>query len=348
VQDVKLIAWGQDAYFYNRAIIGSDYIFEADNPHVIYNYLIVDSSFTLEVLAGAKIYLHPGAFILVYNSASLKVKGTAENPVTFEGDRLEDYYKTLSGQWNRIWLYAGSVNNEIEYTIIKNGQVGIQVDTVGNSTNPTLKMSNTTITNMEGIGLLAQGSKVEAANCVIANCGSYSVTLSLGGSYDFRHCTIGNYWTRFQKTSGLLLNNYYVDTADNRQNRPLEKAYFGNCVIYGENDEEITLDPSPDNVNFNYTFDHCLLKTKLDINDPAHYINSIKNQEPWFMDPTVGNYEPDSTLSSVINKGSIEIINSANGFDLTKDILQRNRTLDDAPDLGAYEFQVPEKRKFRK
>lgn len=345
IQDIKLIAWGQDAHFYNRAIIGSDYVFEADKPHVIYNYLIVDSLNTLEIQAGARIHLHPGAFILVYNSASLKINGTADNPVIIEGDRLEDYYKTLSGQWDRIWLYAGSVNNEIEYAIIKNGQIGIQVDTLGNSTNPTLKMSNTQIYNMEGIGLLAQGSSVEAANCVISNCGSYTVALTLGGTYDFRHCTIGNYWTRFQKNSGLLLNNYYIDIKKNRQNRPLEKAYFGNCIIYGENEDEVTLDPSPDNVNFNYTFDHCLIKTKLDINDPVHYISSIRNQEPWFMDPVTANYEPDSTLSSVINKGSVEIINAASGFDLTKDILQRSRIQDEAPDLGAYEFQIPETRR---
>lgn len=345
IQDVKLIAWGQDAYFYNRGIISSDYVFEADKPHVIYNYLVVDSLYTLEVLAGARIHLHPGAFILVYNSASLKIRGTAENPVVIEGDRLEDYYKELPGQWGRIWLYAGSINNEIDYAIIKNGETGIQVDTVGNSTNPTLKLTNSIIYNMSGAGILAQGTTIEAANSVIANCGSYALALTLGGSYDFRHCTIGNYWNYFQKNSGLILNNYYIDVNENRQNRPLEKAYFGNCVIYGENDEELTLDKSPDNITFNYTFDHCLIKTELNVSD-EHYINPVKNQEPWFRDPYKGNFEPDSTLSSVINKGSLEVVNGS-PIILTHDILQRSRTSDEAPDLGAYEFQVPETRQKR-
>lgn len=342
VQDVKLVAWGQDAYFYNRAVIGSDYVFEADKPHVIYNFLIVDSLYTLEVLAGAKIHMHPGAFILVYNSASLKIKGTAENPVIIEGDRMEDYYKTLPGQWGRIWLYAGSINNEIDYAIIRNGETGIQADTLGNSTNPTLKISNSMIYNMTGIGILGQGTNIQAANCVISNCGSYAVALTLGGSYDFRHCTIGNYWNNFQRYSGLVLNNYYIDINQNEQARPLEKAYFGNCVIYGETEEELTLDKSPSAAAFNYTFDHCLLRTQLDITDQAHFLSCIKNQEPWFRDPYIAELQPDSTLSSVIDRGSIEIINSSS-IDLARDILNKSRISDTAPDLGAYEFEPPVK-----
>jgi len=337
IQDVKLVAWGQDAYFYNNVIIGSDYVFAADKPHVIYKRLAVDSLCTLRVMAGAHINLHPGAFILIYNSATLKVEGTAENPVIIEGDRLEDDYKTLPGQWSGIWLYAGSVNNEINYAIIRNGETGIQVDTVGNSTNPTLRITNSMIYNMSNYGLLAQGTKLEASNCVIANCGSYALALTLGGSYDFRHCTIGNYWNNFQRYSGLVLNNYYYDVDQNEQVRPLAKAYFGNCVIYGENENELTLDASSTGGTFNYSFDHCLLKTSLPINDPDHFTNCLVNQEPWFKEPLTAAFEPDSTLSAVINKGSMQVINTSL-FDLTKDLKGKSRISDTAPDLGAFEY----------
>lgn len=335
-QDVKLIAWGQDAYFYNKAIITSNHIFKADKPHVIYNYLIVDSLRTLEIEAGARVHMHPGAFLLVYHSASLKVKGTAENPVIIEGDRLEDYYKTLPGQWGRIWLYAGSVNNEIDHAIIRNGEVGIQVDTVGNSTASTLRLTNSRIQNMTNVGLLAQGSRVEVSNCVISNCGSFTVALSLGGSYDFRHTTIGDYWENFQKNSGLLLNNYYVDVTGKQQARPLEKAYFGNCIIYGENNEVLNFDKSPSATAFNYFFDHCLIRTPQGLNDNEHFRNSIKNQDPYFKDPLKFEYQLDSTLSAAINKGTLEILN-ASPVDITRDITGTSR-ITDAPDLGAYEF----------
>lgn len=348
-QDVKLIAWGQDAYFYNRALIASDYVFENDKPHVIYNYLIVDSLMTLEIQAGARVHMHAGAMLIVYTSASLKITGTAEQPVIIEGDRLEDYYKDIPGQWDRIWLYPGSVDNEIDYAIIRNGETGIQVDTLGNSVNPTLRIKNSMIYNMTGIGLLAQGTSIEAANCVIANCGSYAVALTLGGNYDFRHCTIGNYWRNFQRLSGLALNNYYIDVNDNEQLRPLENAYFGNCLIYGETRDELTLDKAAGSAAFNYTFDHCIIKTELNVSNSANFINTTRNVEPWFRDPYKAEFQPDSTLSSVINKGSPDVVTHAL-FDITKDIDQNSRISDEAPDVGAYEFILPEpgrKKSFR-
>ncbi|HLN52626.1 MAG TPA: hypothetical protein VK212_02890 [Lentimicrobium sp.] len=336
-QDVKLVAWGQDAHFYYRGLISSDYVFEADKPHVIYDILFVDSLSTLEVNAGARIYLHPGAIIVINSTASLKIRGTADAPVIIEGDRMEDAFKDMTGQWDRIWLYPGSINNEIDYAIIRNGDVGLQVDTVGNSSNPTLRISNSMIYNMKETGLLAQGTTIDAANCVFANSGSFALALTLGGSYDFRHCTIANYWQNFQEYSGLMLNNYYIDVNQNIQVRDLEKAYFGNCVVYGYQDDELYLDKAPSGGTFNYTFDHCLLKTTLDISDPAHYLNTLKNNEPWFRDPELYEFEPDSTLSSVINAGSIEVVNSS-FFDITKDIRQKSRIDDAAPDIGAYEF----------
>ena len=57
--------------------------------------------------------------------------------MTFQGDRLEEWYRNLPGQWDRIWILPGSFDNEINYTIIKNGNIGIQVDTIANN-NPTL------------------------------------------------------------------------------------------------------------------------------------------------------------------------------------------------------------------
>lgn len=347
VQDVKLIAWGQDAHFYNRAIIGSDYVFEADKPHVIYNYLIVDSLYTLEIMAGAQVHLHAGAMLVVYNSGSLKVRGTKDNPVVFQGDRLEDNFKELPGQWGRIWLYPGSINNEIDWAIIKNGETGIQVDTTGNSTNPTLRISNSQIYNMTGIGLLAQGTTIEAANLVIGNCGSYTLALTLGGSYDFRHCTFANYWNNYQRQNGMILNNYYFDVNKNEQPRALEKAYFGNCIIYGQHNDELTLDKSKSSVAFNYLFDHCLIKTTLNTSNSENYIQTIKNQEPWFRDPQKFQYQPDSTISSVINKGSLDVINMSQ-FNLTLDLEGNSRVNDAAPDLGAYEFiETPTLRKRR-
>ncbi len=60
----------------------------------------------------------------------IKVNGTLGNEVTFQGDRLDSWYKELPGQWDRIWLMPGSIDNEFNYAIIRNGNIGIHADTV--------------------------------------------------------------------------------------------------------------------------------------------------------------------------------------------------------------------------
>ena len=200
---------------------------------------------------------------------------------------------------------------------------------------------------MSYTGILGQGTTIEAANCVIGNCGNSSVALTLGGKYDFRNCTIGNYWNRsFRRGTAVVLNNYYIDTTNTVNLRPLEMAYFGNCVIYGDKSEEITIDQYKNEGVLNYKFDHCLLKTELNITDAEKFPNSLKNQNPWFKDPSISAFQPDSTLSSVINKGSISIL-SPFFINLNQDIKGNLRTADAAPDLGAYEFQEGEVRRKR-
>ena len=54
---------------------------------------------------------------------TIKINGTLGNEVTFQGDRLDSWYKDIPGQWDRIWLMPGSINNEINYAIIKNGNI---------------------------------------------------------------------------------------------------------------------------------------------------------------------------------------------------------------------------------
>lgn len=341
LQDVKLVAWGQDAYFYTNAIVASDYTFNNDKPHVIYGFLAVDSLYTLTINAGAKLHFHRGSFMLVYRDATLKVMGTPEEPVVFQSDRLEMYYRDLPGQWGHpqtgvcIYLYPGSVNNEIHYAEIKNGIVGIQADTTGNSPNPTLKLYNSLIRNMSGVGLLARGTHIEAGNTVIANCGESAIAILYGGEYDFRHMTIGNYWNRSARQSAsVFINNYYMFEGS-EISRNLTRAYFGNSIIYGNLHDELELDAGTGGA-FNYTFDHCFIRTRIPVGSNPNFISVTANEDPLFIDTSIHNLIPD-TLSPVMNIGSLGVINNAL-FNLTFDIKRVNRTTDAGPDLGAYEF----------
>ena len=134
VQKIQLVAWGQDAYYHtpDQSLLltdGSIFHFsyahcktpwKNDKPHVLYGYVVVDSDSTLVIQENTRIYLHKNAILWVYQDGTLNVNGTYGNPVTFQGDRLEQYYKDKPGQWGKIWLSAGSKNNEINYAIIKN------------------------------------------------------------------------------------------------------------------------------------------------------------------------------------------------------------------------------------
>ncbi len=340
VQDIDLVAYGQNAHFYTNAVYQMDGIWENDRPHVVYGFVIVDSSYSLTIRPGARVYFHKDAVLAVANEATLKVEGTCEEPVSFQGDRLEEDYQELPGQWGTIWLTAGSRNNEIDHAIIKNAVIGIRVDTLGNSIQPTLKLSNTQILNMTGYGLQALGSEVVAANCVFANCGESAVFLGIGGTYDFRHCTIGNYYPyTARQTASLVMTNYYLLLNDMGQvtdtiARDLSQAFFGNCIVYGNKTEEITMARTP-RAEFNYLFDHCLLRTTK-TSDPL-IIGSIFNEDPLFTDPTSNDYTLDTVLSPAVNAGWMEIINSSL-INLVNDLNNNNRTLDAAPDLGAYEL----------
>jgi hypothetical protein len=217
----------------------------------------------------------------------------------------------------------------INYAVIKNGSIGIQVDTVANL-NPTLKLDNTIIENMSVAGIFAQGSKIVATNAVITNCGQYAVVLSIGGYYEFLHSTIGNYWDyNLRQTPSLVLNNYYKDLNEVVHYRPLLKAYFGNCIIYGNNEEEILLDGNP-NSTFNFEFDHCLLKTKNNSSNINNYKNCLINQNPQFKNTEINNLNLMQNSPSIAN-GSVNI-----GILVPLDLNGNIRP--QIPSIGAYEF----------
>lgn len=349
-QDVDLVAWGQDAYFHTAnatgiIVDGSDTIkfpyhqldcsqpWENDKPHVIYGYAIVDPGQTLTINAGCEVYLHKNSGILVGNpfieqsGGTIKVNGALGNEVTFQGDRLDSWYRNLPGQWDRIWLMPGSINNEFNYAIIRNGNIGIHADTVANH-NPTVKVNNTIIENMSSIGILGQGANITATNTIISKCGQYAVACNIGGTYNFTHCTFANYWDyNHRNTPSILLNNFYEGADGNVYVRNLDAANFTNCIIDGSLSTEVSFQKQ-ELGTFNYTFDHCMLKIDPDEDTSTdHYINSIINESVNFEDKENGNYHLDEK-SPAIDAGKYTFI---------LDDIEGN--IRNTPDLGAYEFQ---------
>ena len=340
LQDVKLVAWGQDAHFihpnyttpeglaYHR--ISEDTEWTADLPYVVYGLAVVDPDVTLSVREGARIHFHNNASLVCQPRSTLRVEGTAEQPVVFQGDRLEAFYQEQPGQWGRIWLRHTSKDHLIEHAIIKNASVGLHIDSIGSTTEPTLRIRNTVIRNMSFAGLFAQGSHVVAENLAVSNIGEYALLLTLGGRYDFRHTTVANYYRiDIRNTPSLVLNDYYIDQDGNLQHRPFDEVFLGNTIIYGNNQEEIVFDLHEEDFTA-YTFDHCLIRTQMDTSSPS-FINTLVNQDPLFNDNQLHDFRLTED-SPAIGAGNPDIAS-----EIPYDLLGNDRT--QRTDIGALQYE---------
>jgi hypothetical protein len=338
-QDVDLVAWGQDFKLIKRLKLKNT-TWTNEKPYLIYNYAYVDSLATLTIEPGTKIYFHKDAGL--YVKGKVVAKGTVENPIIMHGDRLESVYANVPDQWNGVLLYSGSMNNEFSNVEIKNANIGLQVGNIENEGFATVKLNNTKIQNMAYAGIFAMKSEIVADNCLITNCGFYAVALLVGGSYEFTHSTIANYWGGYglksRATPSLQIQNYVIINKD----KPayvgdLSKANFGNCIIAGNtiDGNELLLGKRADAL-FNYKFDRCLLQVAdtFKTSNADHYINILKGVDPKFVDPYKKfNFELD-TLSPAKDAGKLTI-----GRLVPTDLKGRDRLLDKGPDLGAYERQ---------
>ena len=352
-QDVDLVAWGQNAHFIvaNRYLsdnfplyalldtaLNASFTWDSLLPYVIYGYLVIDSTQTLTIDPGCKIHFNTGGGLWIYKGGNLNVNGNIDHPVTFQGIRREASFAEEPGQWDRIWLNNGSVS-KINYAIIKNGFVGLQCDVFPEPAAPdNLLLSNTIIKNMTGFGLLAYDFTIKGWNNVMANCGSYCCALTAGGSYEFLHCTMANYWNFSQRSTPAVYVNNYLIKQSVAEVHDLVKADFKNCIIAGNMDDELKVDSISGGL-INYFFDHCLIKaTETPTSNTSHYSPlTCRNCNPAFVDSDNNNYELESG-SQALNYGDILfVIPDTTNVDIKG--FQRPSSLNPLPDLGAYEKQ---------
>ena len=347
-QVVNLLAFGQNVHLLNDSVIDSQ-TWTNNKPYVIINSMALNENETLNIEKGTKIYSHRDSRIIILGT--LNVNGTFDEPVTFNADRLNghssiffendstDNYEDVAGQWGGIWLTKLSKNNYINFAEVKNAVIGIQVDSTGQANTYQLRIHNSKIEHHSYAAISATGSSIFASNCLLTDCGYYDLALTRGGYYEFYHTTIGNYWSGPRQSPAIYINNYfqYDGTV---YIYSLQKAYFGNCIVWGTNDTEIGIEQHEASDVFNYTFKNSLIKvnSESDINtfDTEHFINTINNNDPLFTDYN----EFDFTLqeeSPAINFGAIDIINLYPSY-LNKDLNNNLRTSNDAPDCGCYEF----------
>ena len=307
-QHVKLVAYGQNAYFHRADYIETNTTWATDKPHVIIPAVraslspdafgvLVKRDVTLTIPKGARIYCHAGAYLQVNGTlrvnddfapgtgATDTVKATNPNIVRFTGDRFEPEYDA-PGQWGGIVFTETSRNNSIRYTEIKNATFGaLLLNPNALTPHPSLALSNTVIRNISGsnlsfanttasagAGVLSYSGDLTAVNCLFTNCGEYAVAGVGGGVYDFNFCTFANYTPAFRReTASLSFTN--EKATDARAKLPLTVT-LRNSIVWGSNLGPGTID---DELYFkNYTdpgytvsISNSLLRTKAYTSTPV-------------------------------------------------------------------------------
>ncbi|KGO90844.1 hypothetical protein [Flavobacterium suncheonense] len=327
---------------------GDEYHWTNDKPYVIYGYAAVPTGETLTIDPGAKIHFHANSGLIVGNGATISAIGAlstydtdgtilVDNEITFESDRLEPDFSDIAGQWGTIWMSEGSTGN-FDHNTIKNATVGLLIEHNAG----TINIDNTQIYNCTNYGILAKTGTINGQNIVINNCGQAGLACSLGGDYNFTHCTFANYWPRPNQTP-VYIDNGTTDFPVN-----LTAANFTNCIIYGSSSYGISLKKlNNSGITFNYNFRNCLIKF-FDFgqfqNNPLYPIANTADYPGCIIAKTSMTNKPDF-LNPQNNKLQIGEDSAAKGTADpataagTKDILGNDRTAT-SWDMGAYNFII--------
>lgn len=282
-----------------RFLEDDELTFTNEKPYVIYGYVGVNAGQTLTMEAGARVHFHTDSGLIVTTDGTLNINGgystdqeILENEVILEGDRLEPLFSDVPGQWGTIWLFNGSTNNTINNATIKNATIGILSEGNQNAVNAKLTITNSQVYNISSFGILGRATSITAENLVINNCGQSSFAGTVGGKYNFTHCTIANYWnSSFRQFPALLLNDYVEDASGETETNNLTEANFNNCIIYGNDNPELFLDDRGS--AFSYKFTNCLIRFSdanlegtgnYNFDDLAFYDGNIFNENPDFED----------------------------------------------------------------
>ena len=361
-QLVKVLSYGQNAYFHDAERIRRNTTWRADKPHVIYNSVLVERGATLTIEAGARIYSHAGSFLVVQGrllcnpafQPTGELKPEDRNFVRFQGDRREEQYREVPGQWGGIQFDTLSRDNVVRFTEIKNSNYGLFFFNRRNyQPHPNVLVENSLFHNIstinsglgvEGAALLGVYGDFVVRNTLITNCEQYAL-FCIGNVNQLDYVTVANYPRLLHdKPSVLLAPSIEINRVPTPAVAP--RLAMRNSIVWGTNKDGNELafangDLYPSTINIS----NSVLKTKE--YDNIGTLGQRKNSN--ILNPTEGpaylfkstpirfrgktlDFQLD-TLSPASNKGL-----PLPG--LTRDLLNRPRN-SATPDIGAYERANP-------
>ncbi len=330
---VQLQVYGQNANFLRNRVITGNVVWANNLPYVILGSIRVDTTATLTIQPGCKIYAHADAPFIV--DGTLTVNGTQASKVFFTGDRLDEGYKDLPASWPGLYFRGSSKNNVLTYAVVKNAYQAIVTEKPTINANPKVILHQCIVDNAYDAGIYCVNSSLQADNSLISNCGS-NIILSYGGVYNFTHCTVAAYSNNYLNHKNPVLNvNNFSQQPGGTLTAGLN-AVFRNNIFWGDNGlvtNEVVVNKQGANP-FTVLFEKNIYRA---LTDPANSTLSgnIKNADPAFDSINVNKSIFDfrvtkNAFAPGINTGVLT------GF--LKDLDNKNRNMG-IPDMGCYEKQ---------
>jgi hypothetical protein len=278
-RSVVLTADGVDVTQLRGVTVDEHIHLTSEYPYQIFDSLVVAEGVTLTIEAGATLYFHDSAELIV--RGSLVAEGTAEQPVELIGDRLGNVaasipFELMSGQWGGVYFAPTSHDNELRHASIRNTSWGVAVDSVAGSVDrPSLTLVNCQLHNSAGYVLQSAHSALKLVGTELSDASS-GVAYVRGGSLVMNHCTLANYYL-FTAIGGPALEMSHVDAeTDDGSGLPYLSADISNTVFYGLGSELSHGDLTGRDVMLR----RCLLKSAG--SDDDNFINCLWDADPLY------------------------------------------------------------------
>jgi hypothetical protein len=343
-QRINLNAYSWDALLLKNVHITKDSTLTAGTkPVVVYGGITVDSAATFTLGPGLTLYFHNDAGMDV--KGTLVCNGTADQPVTLRGDRIDrmfDYlpYDRTPGQWQGVRLHASSYNNVLTHVDLHSAYNGLVADSSDVEVTK-LTLESSTIHNCQGYGLWAANARMSLTNTQITNTLNDCLYLA-GGHVDVNACTLAQFYP-FDSNRGVAIRFTSL--------LPLEALTVSNSLITGYADDQLMGEQADTTKAFNYAFDHCLIRTpRVTTADSVHFTNVIYETSK----DTVGGGEKHFKVfdtENLVYDFALDSVSMAIGKadPATSPVLDHQGvTRDKEPDLGAYEYVATEKKAIRR
>lgn len=333
-QEVEVEAWGLNVTRLRGVKVESEMRLTAERPYIVFDSLSVEKGATLTIDPGVMLMFHDKAYLTV--KGKLEAIGEVGNMIQMRGDRLDNVlpdvaYDILAGQWQGVRIAAESFDNRIECVDMRSTVEGLRIDSCADLSRQKLTLVNSWLHNSQSTVIDSRYAKVDAYGCCFSEASGAVVSLT-GGEHEFVQCTVANnyLWT----VTGANLSLYHCLPDHFAENsRPLMKANFENCIIWGIGNPINEGDLEGSQVFLR----NVLLKA--DGKDDDNFISCIWNEDPLFYTVRSDYYfnyrlKPDSP---VIGAGNASCVTPLCEYDMDG----LNRLTNGAPDLGAYVYSPP-------